>query len=165
MSSYSEPLLAKGSPNLVHLDLRLPYTCARKLVRSAHWTHLNHGDLKQPASHPPREHMRLYIPECADWIIEVRARPIYGWDYVTVEDILEALHNELDRPVEHDRWARDSVNPRHAERVKKACSWRVAMLNDKKLVSYEDARQRGLLRVDYLGSRCLVFWVHNGVRW
>ncbi|KAH8110035.1 hypothetical protein DFH11DRAFT_825917 [Phellopilus nigrolimitatus] len=149
------PLLTKGSPTMVYFDLRLPYTCARKLVKGTHWTHLNHDNLKQPASQPPRERMHIYTAECPnDWVIEVRARPNRGWSYVTVENVLEALYEGLNRPIEHDRWARDSVNPRHAQRVTKAFHRRVELLEKKRPIRFEDARKKGLLRIDYLGSQC-----------
>ncbi|KAI5119143.1 hypothetical protein M0805_005222 [Coniferiporia weirii] len=143
--------LAKDSSSLIRFDIRLPYTCARKLVRGAHWTHLNHGDLRQSACTPPRSRMRIYVPAFPDWVAE--ARP-HARDYVTVEDVLNAVHETFKRSVDLQRLARDSVNPAHADRVDKALEARALKLGNMKMVSFDDTRNGGVLRVDYFGSQC-----------
>ncbi|THH07787.1 hypothetical protein EW145_g3147 [Phellinidium pouzarii] len=114
------------------------------------WTHLSHDDLRQPACHTLRTHMRIYTHACPDWIVEVRA---HMWNYVAVEDVLSAVYDAFNLAIDHRRWARDSVNPEHQERVNKAFSRRLARLDSMELGGPESARAFGILRVDYLGSQ------------
>ncbi|THH09677.1 hypothetical protein EW145_g1850 [Phellinidium pouzarii] len=151
-SPLVNPLLAKGSPSLVRFDLRLPYTSSKKCARGVLWTHLSHDDLRQPACHPLRTRMRIYTHACPNWVVEARA-PSRTRSYVTVEDVLSAVDDAFNLAIDHQRWARDSVNPEHQERVNKAFSRRLARLDSMELASPESARAFGILRVDYLGSQ------------
>ncbi|THH09665.1 hypothetical protein EW145_g1853 [Phellinidium pouzarii] len=147
----NSPFLLKGSPSLIRFDLRLPYMCARKLVRGAHWTHLNHDDLRQPACTPTRTRMRIYIHACPEWIVKARTS---SRDFVTVGDVLEAVHGTFNHAIDDQQWACDSINPEHSGRVTRAFQRRLVKLESTKLVRLEDARRNGLFRVDYLGSQC-----------
>ncbi|KAL5481103.1 hypothetical protein ACEPAI_10044 [Sanghuangporus weigelae] len=147
------PLLAQDSVGLIHFDLRLPHTSAKKLVHNHHWTHLNREDIKQPACLPSRTHMRIYTHITgSDWIADVRPS---SRDYVTVEDVLVCIYETFSVPIDAVRWARDGINPTLKSRVYRAYNRRVEKVKSVRASEYSKAKKAGLLRVDYLGSKYL----------
>lgn len=147
------PLLAQDSVGLIHFDLRLPHTSAKKLVHNHHWTHLNHDDIKQPACTPPRTRMRIYTHITgSEWSADVRPR---SRDYVTVEDVLMGIFETLSVPVDAVRWARDGINPTLKDRVYRAYNRRIERVRSVRADEYSRAKKKGFLRVDYLGSKYL----------
>lgn len=93
--------------------------------------------------------MRIYtmIPGTEGWVANVlpKSRP-----YVTVGDVLMAVYEMFNAPVDTRLWARDSVNPTLADRALRAYRRRVG---NARIIGNDKTRQEGLRRVDYLGSK------------
>lgn len=138
--------LAAGSPGLVAFDLRLPHSYVRKSVKGF-LTPLKHDDLREPACQPTRERMRLYVAGSPDCTIEVRPR---ARSYVTIEDILYALHHTLHKSVDRDRWTRDKRDKNTASRVLTAYSRRCK--EAAKYGMFDETNKGGLKKIDYLGQ-------------
>lgn len=121
---------------------------------------MNHSDLGQFATEPPRSRIRVFIPaiDVPEWTVDIDARRrsgASGSGYVTVEDVLRAVVEALSQPVSANRWARDSINPTKAERVSRAFRRRVEKLRSLRpnVNPADDPEHAGVLRIDYLGSQ------------
>ena len=100
----------------------------------------------QPATEPPLHHLTI---SCINlpWMIEVTAKP--GAQYITVFDILHALHRSLSLGVTQAEWSafdhtiRDPVLNAYTQRYRS-----IADPHDSDV-----ERARGILRVDFLRDR------------
>lgn len=75
---------------------------------------------------------------------------------MTVKDVLEAIYDTFNVMIDPKKWARDSVNPKHAERVLRAYRRRVEKTGGSgvRADGYQNNTRKDVLRrVDYLGSK------------
>ncbi|EIM89185.1 uncharacterized protein STEHIDRAFT_167070 [Stereum hirsutum FP-91666 SS1] len=119
----AHPLLVASSQPPIYFDLKRPPTELRLAPQT----------LNEPASHPPSSYITLVIPGLI-WTIEIPSART-----VTVNDILRALYEKLQRPA--DRREYDA----HSQPVQQIASSTFA------------ARRRtsgdGLKRIDFLGPK------------
>lgn len=162
-------LLSKGSSNLLHYDLRLPPVLAKKAVSGSHLTPLNHEDNWDPATEPPLEHLRIFCDLLSDSCIDVfpnkrgsgtAPKPGSSYDatqsFVTVADVLKALSRMFSTQVDLQKFVLDAADPEIDERLRRSSKRRYSMLKARQPgdeTDYKEAKAKGYLMVDYLGSK------------
>lgn len=134
-------------PNLL-FDVREPPTSARASRHS-----ITRDELNEPATAPPIPSMTIFSPYVS-WSIRVspsgysRSR---GTHYVTVWDVLSAVHETLRKSVnqaEYDQLGRGSS---YENRVRKAYHDRYAMFPHRSS-AYQAEKMGGVRRVDFLAE-------------
>ena len=100
-------LLACGSQDLLFYDIRLPLTSVRKTVKEQP-TPLRLSDYREPATQPA----------CAEVTIEIQGHPQIFMhakpsktDFVTVQDVLRAVHAALHQHPPAQEWIKAGLKP------------------------------------------------------
>jgi hypothetical protein len=144
------------APHL-HIDFADPDLVFRKRIGSGihHYSTLSSYDLEQPATHPQMTRVRILCDMIPQWPIDLQVlgttlsphrRRRAALPYLTLEDIMQAVHASLHRKISHQEWGRLSksqeteVARAYTRRYKNAGSeW-----------SERQQQSEGVKRVDFL---------------
>lgn len=142
------PYLAKGSQVLVDFDVRMPVQFARRRRRGSNLSPLPPEDWLQPASQPPKQLLRIYLPEHRDWRIYAQCSGSGGAQCVTVRDVLQAIYDMLAKPA-HTQASTMSADPQLMKAFRRRCN-KAARL---RLAQENDALRKGMVFADWLLSK------------
>jgi hypothetical protein len=145
-------LLRTGSSHLAYFDLRFPATSVKKKA-SGHYTYLNHDDSWEPALTSQDHHIRLLAKELLPGTY-IDITPQYKYPFVSVCDLLKVVAKICSAQVDPKRFVLDAIDPEVDGRLKRAFKRRVSKVRSRAPGEAEEAKARGYLNVDYLGSRC-----------
>jgi hypothetical protein len=130
-----------ASPRGVRLDITFPPHPDRLRI--------SHSHLSMAATHPPARVMTIVAPGLP-WSITIE--PTTSSPFVTVLDVLNALHVNLHKPIKHAEF--DAVSKSYRDSISKTWHDRLD-----KIPSHSEAkaeRARGVRRVDFLlGKTCV----------
>ena len=84
-----------------------------------HFTTLSQYDLEQPATHPQMTRVRIVCDMIPQWPVDLQVlgtslsphrRRRAALPYLTLEDIVQAVHASLHRKISHEEWGRLSLS-------------------------------------------------------
>ncbi|CAK5270403.1 unnamed protein product [Mycena citricolor] len=142
----------------------LKYDMRDSLQQTSHmgrFSPSNPHALLEEATSPPAARMRLYHTRLP-WYIDVASKP--GSAGVSLYDLLFALHTQLDQPVSSEDFFNTELGK--VDRAELTSTWTVRCRRLRKQHLEKEEREKGLKRIDFLGSQCLfVGLVRNNGLW
>ncbi|KAF7312935.1 hypothetical protein MKEN_00978100 [Mycena kentingensis (nom. inval.)] len=116
-------------------------------------------EMMQPAMLPPGPRMRIVFARCP-WYVDVKAQTSAA-GYVTLYDVLSAMHAALDKQIESKDYfnkavskdGRDRLTRAFVERCERSAAMMIASMGPERDWKQEEVN-RGVKRIDFLGGEC-----------